>query len=184
MELLIITLKEYIELEDKSEYDFFMKYSIVLNTPVDHFGLKDMSETQTFGMIKDLQYDLSEGLNWYQIIDYLGKLTNQKNIQNITIDKICQQWKYITSEINRISEIEDIALAYYPTDEEKQAGIDKLSSLGIYLQIRNIAISLNMTIDQVKNIPYTEGFLELVTQKKLSDYENSLIKIRQRKDSE
>ena len=26
MELPIITLKEYIELEDKSEYDFFMKY--------------------------------------------------------------------------------------------------------------------------------------------------------------
>ena len=183
MNLPIIILKEYIELEDKSEYDFFMKYSIVLNTPVDHFRLKNMSETQTFGMIKDLQYDLSEGMNWYQIIDYLGKLTGQKNIQNMTIDKICQQWKYIISEINRISEIESIALAYYPTNEEKQAGIDKLSALGSYLQFRNIAKEINLTIDQVKNIPYAEGFLELVTQKKLSDYDSSLIKIRQRNNS-
>lgn len=182
MELKIITIKDYLELdfEKQSEYNFFMKYSIVLNTPVDHFKLKDMSEKQTFGMIKDLQQDMSTGINFYQVIEYLEKLTGKKLLSE-KLDKICQQWKYVISEIDRIIEIENIALAYKATDEEKKAGIDILSKLGVYLQFRNIAQAINLTINEVKNMPYLEAFTELVTQKRLNDYEIELTKIRSRK---
>jgi hypothetical protein len=182
MTIELITLNEYLSLdsEKQSEYNFFMKYSIQLNTPVDHFRLGDLTETQSFGMIKDLQHDISRGINIYKIAEYLQTLTKQKII-NEYLDKICQQWKYIVVEIQRIINIENIALAYYATNEEKTAGIDKLNGLGIYLQFRNIAREINLTIDQVKAMPYLEAFTELVTQKKIHDYEKELIRIRSKK---
>lgn len=179
MELKNITLGEYLAMDDQTEYDFYMKYSTALNTCRDHLHIGDMMQ-QPFGVIKDLQFDLVQGMNWTQVQEYMMKLSGRKcaDISAMPLDKFCQTWKYVQDEIGKISEVESIALAYIATDEERRAGIEKLSDLGAYLQFRSVAQSLHMTIDQVRDMKYEDAFLELVAQKMLSDYDRELYRIR------
>jgi len=183
MTLKNITLSEYLALDNQEEYNFFMRYSRALNNnPPDVFSVKDLTE-KSFGLVKDLQFDLAAGMDWNHIIEYIMKLTGKtySQITIMRIDKFCQGWKYITNEVERISEIESQVLAYIATDEERQAGIEKLGVLGVYMQFRSIAITLGYSIEQVKAMRYDEAFLELTTQKMLSEYEQELMKVRQKK---
>jgi hypothetical protein len=180
MNLKNITLQEYLELEDQEEYNFFMRYSRALNNnPPDIFSVGDLTD-RSFGLVKDLQFDLVTGMDWNHIIEYVMKLTGKKyaSVAAYHIDKFCQGWKYITGEVERISEIEQQVLAYIATDDERRAGIEKLGVLGVYMQFRSIAITLGCSIDQVREMRYDEAFLELTTQKMLSEYEQELMKIR------
>ena len=178
MNLKNITIAEYLAMDNQEEYNFFMRYSNVLNRQEDTFHIGDMTE-QKFGIVKDLQYDLSAGMTWNHIIEYVMKLTSKSydTITAMTLTRFCPGWKYIRDEIDRISDIEMQALSYYPTDEEVRAGIGSLDVLGVYLQIRKIALTLHYSIEQVKEMRYDEAFLELVTEKKLSEYESELTKI-------
>lgn len=178
MELKNITIDEYLQLEDPTQYDFFMRYSNKLNFGSDTMGVHDLMEHK-FGLIKDLQYDIANGMTWNQKIEYVMKLTGKdyKTITSYKLTRFCPGWKYVLDQIDLITSIEMETLSYTPTNEEKQAGIDELDVLGVYLQIRKIAITLHYTIDQVKNMQYDEAFLELVTQKKLSDYEAELSRV-------
>jgi len=178
MELDNITFGQYLALPDQDEYDFFMMYSTALTNPVDEFDVGDMTE-RTFGLVKDMQFDLVQGVAWVSIMEYIMKLTTYtaRQLQDMPLDTFCRGWKYIQGEIERISEIESITLAYTPTDEEVRAGIDKLGALGVYLQFRSIATALKYSIDQVKAMRYDEAFLELTTQKLLSEYESEIARI-------
>lgn len=175
-----ITVKEFLELQDTElihQYEFFFKYSIVMNEAIDHFKIGDMTE-QSFGLIKDLQFDISEGeTGWIKLISYIEKIIHQK-CGDLDLTTFVQTWKYILSEIERISEIESIALKYEATDEEIQAGIDRLGVLGIYMQIRSLTKGDITKNEMVRNMKYSDAFVELVTQKMLSDYEKELVKIR------
>lgn len=180
MELENITFGQYLALPDpdREQYDFFMMYSTVLNNPTDTMAIGDMTE-RSFGLVKDMQYDLSQGMTWTAVTEYIIKLTSKSyaDIAGMPLDQFCQGWKYIQGEIERITEIEAITLAYTPTDDEVRAGIDRLAPLGMYLQFRSIAKSLGYSIDQVKAMRYDEAFLELTTQKLLSEYETEIARI-------
>lgn len=186
MQLQNITLQEYLNLEDdqRAEYDFFMRYSTVLTRPVDQYHIGDLTE-QKFGLVKDLQFDIGIGMQYNAIVAYIMQLTGKtyEQITANTLERFCQGWRYITSEVDRITEIEHITLAYTPTDQEVRAGIDKLGVLGVYMQFRSIAQSLGVTIEQVKQMRYDEAFLELTTQKMLSEYEVELGRIRMQEAS-
>ena len=182
MEIKNISFGEYLALDSQEEYNFFMRYSNALNKPTDLFGIGDMTE-KSFGIVKDLQFDISQGMTWNQIIEYIMKFTGKTygEITALPLTKFCPGWKYIQDEIERITEIEMAVLSYTPTPEEKEAGIDNLDILGVYLQIRKIALTLHYSIEQVKAMRYDEAFLELVTQKKLSEYESELNKVYRNK---
>ena len=175
-----ISFREFIALdtEQRQEYEFYIRYSLTLDSPEDHLKIGDMTE-QPFGLIKDLQFDFSQGLTWEQFLGYVARITGEdiKQVAGRSLFQLCQVKKYIMNEIDRISEIEFQTLNYIPTDRELQAGIDELSTLGAYLQFRSIARALNLTIDQVKSMRYDEAFLELVTQKRISDFESRLRKL-------
>lgn len=177
MEFENISINDFLNLDGtrREEYNFYLRYSVVTNKPVDHFKVGDMTE-RTFGLIKDLQYDMSHGMTWVKVVEYMKIMTTKD--ASLDLATFMQQWTYIKKEIERITEIEDMLLAYTPDDDEVRAGIENLSELGSYLQFRQIAQSLNLTIDQVKEMRYDEGFLELVTQKRLSDYERELVRIK------
>ncbi|MCK9281336.1 MAG: hypothetical protein M0P71_11990 [Melioribacteraceae bacterium] len=179
-----ITVKEFLELHDPElihQYEFFFKYSIVMNEAVDHFHIGDMT-AKSFGLIKDLQFDISSGeTGWIKLIEYVEKLINKKCI-DLDLTTFVQTWKYILSEIERITEIESIVLKYEATDEEIQAGIDKLGILGIYMQIRSLTKGDITKNDEVRSMRYDEAFTELVAQKMLSDYEKELIKIMSKRN--
>lgn len=173
MQLNNITLSEYMNLDVDAqvEYDFFIKYC----TPVDKFNIGDMT-AQSFGVVKDLQFDLSDGIGWSQIAEYIMKLT-KKEAKNIPILDLSRFWKYIQSEIERITEIESLTLAYTATDKEIAAGIDELNVLGIYMQIRQLTGGDVTKNEQVRNTRYDECFTELVACKLLYEYEMRYTKL-------
>jgi len=175
-----ITYRQYLQLDNdkQAEYNFYIRYAIRFNQSIDVFKIGDLTE-QKFGLVKDLQFDVEQGLSFSSTVEYIAKIKNKKQsiIANCYLDKLCQQRKYLISEIERISEIESIALSYTPTADEINAGIEQLNSLGSYLQFRSIAQALNITINDVKAMRYDEAFLELVAQKKINDYQDRLQKI-------
>lgn len=171
-------IKDYIELNDKSEIDFALKYSNVWNMPVNRIGMKELSE-YSFGMVKDMQYDLDKGnLHFYKALDYFDKMGLNLDVE---IGHACQSFNYLIQQIGSINEIEKELLSGSVKNEFIEAGIDELNELGIYLQIRQIAITLHYSIDQVKAMPYNEALLELITQKRIADFEERVMNARKLK---
>ncbi len=180
MEIKDISLRDYLNLPDEERklYDFYMKFSLTMNRPIDNYNIGDITK-QPFGIVKDIQYDmLNEGLMWYNYIDYLNKMTNRKTYYlSESIISLCQQKKYIINEIERLTEIENQLLQYTPTDAEIRAGIEKFNPFGVYLQMRSIAIKLNMKISEVREMKYEDALVELTLQKTIIDFEEAYNKI-------
>jgi len=178
IELRNIKLKEYFELEDKSEYDFAIKYSFNFNKEVNIFEVDELMK-QPFGLIKDMQYYLNE-LTWERLVEFIEKLSgiDSKKIGDTKLIDICQFKSWIVSEINKINLIEEQALSYDVTEEEKQAGIDELSMLGTHLQIRSLANDDLTKYEAIRSLPYELCFTELFTKKKLFEYQERLWKIK------
>ena len=89
---------------------------------------------------------------------------------------------WLWASIEHINEIESMTLTHEIDQDEIRAGIEKLAPLSIYIQIRQIAITFSKSINEVRKWKYSECFTELVTQKRLSDYEKELFEIKRKKD--
>lgn len=174
----MVTLKQYIELEDKEIINFAWKYSKIWNKPVDVFKVGPLT-AQSFGFVKDLQYDIEKGFDIEKAINYYKKLS--VNLGNKEIDKVCNAYNYLIEEIKNICEVENALLTGAIREELFEAGIDELNELGVYLQIRQIALTFHITIEQARTMKYEDCLLELITQKRLADLENRLLEIRKRK---
>jgi len=170
IELKNITFVEYFELEDKSEYDFAINFAYSFNKPVDHFGVGDLMK-QSFGIVKDIQYDLTQGLTWEQFFEYLKKMGEDKAPHKKQLLTLCQQRSYIIKEIESIVSVEEIELAYASTEDDDNAGIGNFEGLGIYLQIRSLTGGDVTKNKAVLEMPYEDCFLELVTRKRIYDFE-------------
>ena len=183
IELENITYKQYLEIEDKSLYDYCIKYAYSFNKPVDHLKITDLMEYD-FGIVKDLQYDFQNGITWQQLLDYICELKNikLKDIVNNLLINLCQIKSYLKSEIERINEIESLTLSFEPEEDEIRAGIDILAPFGIYLQLRQIALTFHKSIYEIRKWKYADCFTELVCQKKISEFEKNLFEIRRKKD--
>jgi hypothetical protein len=169
-------LNKYIDLEDKSEVDFGLKYSGKYNIPEDKIGIGEITE-YSFGLVKDMQYQMDKGISFNHAIQFFDRM-QIKNIGLKDIFILNQSYKYLIKEISRVNEIEGELLASSINSDEAQAGIDDLADLGIYLQHRQLALTFHQTIRWVEEQPYNDMILELVTQKRLNDYERNLWNIR------
>ena len=183
IELEDITLREYFELEDKTKYDFAMKYTkSIFNEPLDLFNSGDFTEL-SFGLIKDLQFDLSQGLTWVKLIDYIEKISGKtaKQIAGYKLTVISRYRAYIESEINRINEIESELLSYQPTSDEQNAGIEDFNKFGSYGQQRKLATTFMKSPEEIRQWKYDLCLLELYYQKTNYDFQDRLFKIRNKK---
>lgn len=175
----MVTLNDYLEMTDKAEIDFALCYSRKANEPIDLIEIGEISE-YSFGLVKDMQYQLDKGLSLFDAVKFFGEMGKDKlGIKDIFI--LNSSYRYLIAEISRVNKIESELLSGLVKPDEIEAGIEELNSLGIYLQLRQIALTFHTTIEQAKAMPYNDCFLELVTQKKLKDFESSLIAIRSRK---
>lgn len=172
LELKNITFVQYIELGDREIYDYAIKYGYMYNTPEDHFGLGDFMRIP-FGIIKDIQYDLQQGMGWELFFDYVQKITG-KDITKEKLLSVCQQRTYFNNSIEEITKTESIALAQDPDESQEAAGIDELSQLGYYLQIADLTGGDVTKNEQVRSLPYEDCFIELVRRKRLFDYQKAL----------
>jgi hypothetical protein len=181
-----IRFVQYLDLQDKSEYDYLIKYSMTFKKAVNIFGVGDFKKMK-FGLIKDLQQDMSQGLTWFKdanheqgLMDYISILTGKsiRKLCRYRLLEIIQFRNYIVQEIEAISNIESKVLAHEATDEEIMAGIDSFNVFGVYSQLRSVANAYNQTIDWARNLPYEDAFVELCYQKTQSDYQTSLMSLR------
>jgi len=170
-----ITLREYMVLDEKFEYDFILKYIM----PKDVYNIGDFAELE-FGLIKDLQFDISEGLSWVKLIEYIAKILKKKErvIGSYKLIDIAECKSYIIAEIERIGLIESELLGYIPTQKEKEAGIEEFNKFGSYGQLRSLANNDITKIDSVKKIKYSLCLLELYYQKVNNDYQKRYNEIK------
>jgi hypothetical protein len=174
-----ITFKDYVEIEDKSLYDYCIKFAYSFNNPIDHFKIGDFTEL-SFGIVKDIQFDMAGGIGWEKLIEYFEILSgrNKKEISGMRLIELCQSKKYLSDEIEKINHIESEALSYIPDADEERAGIDRFNTFGAYLQFRSIATIFAVDIETVRSWKYSHCLIELYYQKMSYDYEKELLRIR------
>jgi hypothetical protein len=105
-------------------------------------------------------------------------VTGLETLKDEPLDKFSRFSNFLTESINNILSIEDQTLAYEATDRELTAGMDRFKDLGIYLQIRSVAITFGISPQRVRRWKYSDAFVELYTAKQLKEYENELMKKR------
>lgn len=183
IELKNITFNDYLKLEDRSEYDFAINYSEKFLEPKDIFNVGSFTQLE-FGLVKDLQQDISQGITWDKMLEYMCLLTGKKELSfyKLSLLDIMRFRNYIVNEIRQIVEIENQVLNYEPSEDEIQAGIEKLSVFGVYSQLRSIATSFNQTVEWARKLKYEDAFVELCYQKMSSDFERDLIRLRTPKE--
>lgn len=183
IELKTLTVSEYMNLEDKNDYDFAMKYAFKFTSPVDEYNIGDMMELP-FGLIKDMQYDLEQNaLTFSKLINYVLEVTGLKSIGGEPLDKMCRFINYLKSNVESIIEAESIALAYEPTEKELAAGMDRFNGLGVYLQIRKLTGGDITKYNAVRKTKYSVCFTELYASKQLYEYDKSLSELNRPRTS-
>lgn len=174
-----ISLGDYLKLDDKSEYYFAMKYSNVFNEPIDEFKVGDIMEL-SFGFIKDLQFELEQGITFSKQLEILQELTG-KNIIKEKLSKICRQICYLMDGMELISKAE-LKLVRDPSGEELGANIDRFEGLGIFLQFDSLTGGDITKYDNVRKLPYHLCYTKLYCDKQKYEYEQDIIKNRRHHD--
>lgn len=171
-----ITLKDYFKLEDTSEYDFAMKYAFRFTEPNDKLNIGDIMQL-SFGLIKDFQYDYSQGLTFDKMVSYICQAANKKTLSNEQLDIICQTANYFKSEIDKLNSYEGELLGYEPTGEEIEAGIEEFNQFGVFNQIDSLACGDITKHDEVRALPYSVCFTKLYKDKLSSEFQKRYNKI-------
>lgn len=181
IELFDISLREYFELENIKEYNYAIRFAYSFNKSVDHFNIGDMME-KPFGLIKDLQFDIQNNLTWEQFVKYISMLSglSEKEIAEKKLLTVCQTRAFILSEIENITKVEEISLSHDVDNDEQEAGIGLFDGLGIELQIRALTGGDITKKELIRQTKYQDCFVELVIQKRMSEYQTNLNIIKKR----
>lgn len=186
IKLLDISLKEYLGLYDKSDYDFAMKYSKkpgLYNDALNVYSIKPLIDF-SFGLIKDIQSSFSQKfISWNELIDFFVELTGIKKekLINQKLVAICRFKKYVYDEVSELINNENELLKHIPTTDEESAGIDEFGKYGVYIQLRKLANEDITKIEDIRKIKYSSCLLELLYQKDLYNYQTKLNKIKKPK---
>jgi hypothetical protein len=172
-----IKLKEYLVMfgEVLFEYNWVIKYSNDFNEAKNHFNVDIMK--CSFGFVKDFQYYLQKDMTWNEFIDLVNHELNI-TIQEVDILTVFQFKNWLVKEIEKIIEVEGIALDSGITAQDERAGIDKLAPFGVYQQLRQFATTFHQTVDWARAQKYEDAFTELAYQAALNSYQENLLKIR------
>lgn len=179
-----ITYREYIELSDRSDYDFAIKYAYLYIAEIDFFKIGDLTK-KPFGIIKDIQHDLIKGINFLNQVEYLSKISGiELNVlSNSKLMDISTSCRYLVSSILTIIDTEKEMLSHSSSPEEEQAGLSRFDGLGIWLQIKALSGGDVTKVKNVLETDYETCFLELLSRKLNNEYEkdlNSIYKMKRR----
>lgn len=174
-----ISFKIYAQLKDTTEYDYILKYSRLFNVPVDRFNVGELTE-KPFGLVKDLQYDLNNGVTWMQLLEYFEKLTDKPvtELSNYGLLELNQFKQFIFEEVAKINEIEKVGLASTIEQDEERAGIDRFSVYGNYIQFVDLANDDILKIEEVKKLKYIDCFMLLKLRHDRNEYQKELFRIK------
>lgn len=172
-----MTVKDYIELENKSEIDTIIRFSDLAKQSMDTLGIGKFDDWP-FDTVKQLQAEVRE-LSFYRAVFWFD-IFGVKDIGDKELFRAIQCYNYLLDQVRRTIELENELLSSHDADFEL-AGIAELEELGAYLQIRQIAITLGMRIDEVKRMRYADAMLELVAQKRINDFQRRLQEVKMKK---
>lgn len=169
-----ITFKEYLDLDDKSVYNYAANYSRVFNIEKDIFAFGEF-EKLPFITVKDLQYKFGNNINWLEFINFVSE-DKQKSIK-VLADKTFLQWcnfrAYVEQSLLRIARYE-AQLVYEATAEDEEAGIDNLSVFGVLIQIDKLAGGDITKYEIIKQMPYEDCFTKLLMDMRIEEYNAEL----------
>lgn len=170
-----MTVKEYFEQEEVSYINEVIRYSKEYKKPVDCYGIGDLYDF-SFDDVNELKDKFNKG---FSVSDYCDFLTKRSiEYQNTDIEMFLKSFNYLIEQIENINNAELLTLGSDGvSDDQINAGIDELNKLGSYLQKRTIAEKFGQRPADVGKWSYYECYLELLTQKRLNDYERRMIEI-------
>ena len=185
IEIKDITVSEYSEMEDKSEYDFAIDFAFTFQQSKDVYQIGDVTDLP-FGVVKDMQDEIENGeMNFVRRCFWIDKIKSKKSGTWIGKEKLINfitGSNYLINEIEKLMNTERIVFTHEPTIEEEAAGLDRFNGLGIYMQLRKLAGNDITKIEAVKQLPYALCFTELYTMKQEYDFQKELNEIYKSKN--
>jgi len=163
-----IKISDYILLEDRSQYDFLIRYADIFNKPENVLKLPPVEE-MPFGFVKETQSEIMQGMTLGREIEILSKFISLKDVY---LDEYTRTAKWFYKQLEDLTYKEMTLLS----SNNQMKGSDKLQPIALYVQKRTIAKELNITIEEVDNMKYADAFVELYTQKILNDIHNENIR--------
>lgn len=179
-----ISFLEYFELKDKKEYNFALQFGIF--EPLDLFKFGDFVD-KSFGFVKDFQEIMNyEGLTWERFFIEIEKETkiDKKELVKYSLIDLHRCRLFIKKEIEKINEIELNALGHKSTSEEESADLESFAKYRSFLQFDALAGGDITKIDLVRLQPYSVCLAKLMLDADKKEYEERLMRIRNRKNTE
>lgn len=173
-----IPFKKYLIAKNRKLYDYAIDFGFTFNKPVDHLKIGDFN-TLPFGYVKEWEQELENGLRWDVALRLISERSGAslKKLGKMRIVELCQQLSYVKNQVNIIREVERTLLAYSPSGNEIDAGIEEFAKFGAYPQLRQYAKSFpGMTPSDVEKLRYDVVLLELIYLKAESDFQQRLFK--------
>jgi len=161
MKVIDITFKEYVELKDRTTYDYYLRYADF--EPGDLFGLNDITE-HTYGFVKDVQELLNyTALTWGNYTELLEEynISTPINTGNLSLFKLHCSKLWLKEQIEQLNELESIALGQASTAKEQAAGVDMFAEYRSFIQLDKLSDGDILKYDEIKKMPYLRCFTKL-----------------------
>ena len=165
MKLPFITIGEYCQLtnEERKDYDFAIKYS-TQSEAKDILFFGDITK-KTFGEVKDWQQLFSDKESFVKFLTMFDE-----KLLTLDVFSFFAFYRYVESEVVRVSEIEQKLLSHEPTADEVASGIDRFNIFGVAIQIDNLAKGDITKWEVIRKMPYEHCLLKLVMDKTANDF--------------
>lgn len=171
-----ISFLDYIELPDKAEYNYYLRYGDF--KPLDLFNFGDF-EDQDFGFVKDMQEHLNHsGLSWQIYFKEVALKTgkSEKEIAKRPLfDLQCSRF-FIKEQIERINTLESASLGHTAGQREIEAGIERFQKFRSFIQFDKLAGGDILKFDEIRKITYSICFTKLVLDAEVIEFKNRINK--------
>lgn len=178
-----ITFKQYFNLEDRTAYDYALKYGKL--PPCDFLGLGSFLE-RPFGFVKDMQYlaTSSTGLTWSGFFEQLEKLLKISfdKLTDKSLFELYQTRLYCVEEIEKINKTESESLGHSPTPEESAAGLERFAEYKAFIQYDALAAGDLTRFEEIEKLPYSLCFTKLKLEADRDQYDRDYTTILKNKN--
>jgi len=173
-----ISFIQYSELENKTKYNYYLKYAKLESNDLFKLG---SFEDLPFGFVKDIQEHLNyTGLSWQVFIEEISKQTKIqiKELALMSIFELHKVRLYLLDEIKTINKLESNNLSHNPTIEEQQAGLEVFEKYRSFLQFDKLTGGDITKIDKIREIPYSVCFAKLMLDADKYEFDYKLNRLR------
>lgn len=177
-----IKLKEYLNLENKDEYNFIMLYSIKFSESKNIYGLPDF-ENWNFGFINDYSFLLqNRKLSIENQIELIQKLFDyfkiKIDLKELSLLDYCNLRNFVNDKIIEVLKIESEFLSRKLKQEEISSGInEKFKGLEPHIKLSMLAGGDILKFDAIEQMPWSICFNEMLYRCRTTEYTEKLNKI-------